>query len=112
MSQTDARAGRSTAAEQAVDRSLAVIRSVRGQPSALLVTAVVTAVYLAAYLVALGHLAPGSGAMELTVVADPLSRSVERVSLLSFEPVALLELGAVSLQVAPVKWFSGWYSAC
>lgn len=60
-------------------------------------------VYLAAYLFALGHLNPGSGKFDLLVVSDPLARSLERVSLLSFEPIALVELGIVTLQVAPVN---------
>jgi hypothetical protein len=71
--------------------------------SGSLVAGGVTVVYLAAYLVALGQLSTGTGTIGLVVVADPLSRTFERVSLLSFEAIALVDLGFVSLQVAPVN---------
>lgn len=103
MSQTDVRQGHRSVLERSVDQSAAVFQSLVGYPSALLVTGLVTVLYLAVYLVALGHLNPGSGAIGLTVVADPFARSLQRVSMLTFEPVALLELGVASLQVAPAN---------
>lgn len=59
--------------------------------------------YLAAYLVALGHLTAGRGEFGLLVVSDPISRTFERVSLLTFESIALVDLGVVSIQVAPLN---------
>lgn len=70
---------------------------------ARVVTIGVTVVYLAAYLYALGHLRLGDGGVDLLVVADPLSRMVQRVSILSFEPIARVELVVVDLLVAPVN---------
>jgi hypothetical protein len=63
--------------------------------------------YLLAYLWAIGHLRPGVGAVELLVVADPLSRMVQTLGFLSFEPVARVDLWVVRLLVAPVNLLFG-----
>ena len=57
----------------------------------------VTLGYLLFYLYAIGHLAPGSGQVELFVVDRPLDRLFDRsFGTFSFEPVARFELGAVT----------------
>jgi len=66
-----------------------------------LVFGLVTLGYLLTYLVAVGDLAPGRGEVGVTVVADPLSRALERTGVTTFEPVVLVDLGAVRYLFAP-----------
>ncbi|MWG35768.1 hypothetical protein [Halomarina oriensis] len=63
---------------------------------------VVTAAYLLAYLVVVGHLGPGDGTWGVTVVSDPLSRALRPRGAFRFEPVAGLAAGPVRLLVAPL----------
>lgn len=61
------------------------------------VFAAVATVYLVLYLWAIGHLAPGLGGYELTVVADPLGRFLQpELGPYNFTPVARLSVGPVT----------------
>lgn len=59
--------------------------------------------YLLTYLFAVGDLRPGSGDVGLLVVDDPLARALEPVGTLSFEPIALVELGKATLLFSPLN---------
>lgn len=72
-----------------------------------LVFAAVTAAYLSAYLFAVGYLAVGDVGVGIVVVDAPLSRLFERVGTLSFEPVAKLDLWAVTLLFSPLDTLIG-----
>lgn len=64
---------------------------------ATLVFGGVTLAYLVVYLWAIGHLSPGLGGYDVSVVSDPLSKFVEpALGPLSFRPVASVSLGPVT----------------
>lgn len=74
-----------------------------GRRDGLTVLGVVAVGYLLAYLVAIGHLAAGTGDVGLLVVDEPVTRAVQPVGTLQYEPVARLDLGAVRLLVSPLN---------
>ena len=59
--------------------------------------------YLLVYLVGLGHLGLGPSGLELSVVADPLSRAVRLRGPFQWEPVALVVAGPVELLLSPLN---------
>lgn len=63
--------------------------------------------YLLAYLVGLGHLGLGPSGLELSVVADPLSRVFRLRGPFQWEPVALVVAGPVELLVSPLNVLLG-----
>jgi hypothetical protein len=64
---------------------------------AQVVLAAVTVGYFVVYLWAIGHLAPGLGGYDVTLVADPLSRLFEpALGPLSFTPVATVDIGPLT----------------
>ena len=68
------------------------------------VTAAVAGVgYLLVYLVGLGHLGLGPSGLELSVVADPLTRALQLRGPFQWEPVALVVAGPVELLVSPLN---------
>lgn len=103
MNESETRTATTRLLRRTASQTRAGVRLALSTPSGRLVAAGVAVGYLAAYLVALGHLSAGSGRPELVVVADPVARAFERVSLLSFEPVALLDVGMLAIQFAPVN---------
>lgn len=79
------------------------VRAAWRRPDARAVLVAVGGLYLLAYLYAVGHLRPGPGGFDVLVVRDPLSRAFQSVGFLSFEPVAALTLGPVTLLVSPLN---------
>lgn len=78
-----------------------------GRRDGLALTVGVGVGYLLVYLFAIGHLVPGVGSVDLVVVAEPLERALTRESYLLFEPVALVDLGAVRFLFSPVNVLLG-----
>lgn len=84
-----------------VRRTKIVIATALAARGPRLVFAASTLLYLAVYLYAIGHLRPGLGGFELTVVADPLGTFLQpELGPLSFRPIASLRLGPVTLLVS------------
>lgn len=75
------------------------------QRDALAVSVLLAAAYLAIYLVALGDLSVRTGLpVEVgTVVADPVSRMLERTGPFAWEAVALVDLGVARWLVSPLN---------
>jgi hypothetical protein len=75
------------------------------QRDALAVSVLLAAAYLAVYLVALGDLAVRTGlpVEVVTVVADPVSRMLERTGPFAWEAVALVDLGIARWLVSPLN---------
>lgn len=90
-------------AGRTVTRTRLALRATLRRRDAGLVFVGVTVGYLFAYLYAIGDLAGGSGAVGYFLVDDPLARALEPTGTLSFEPVALLELGPMALLFSPVN---------
>lgn len=67
----------------------------------------VTVGYLVAYLVGTRSLVSGTGEFGIRVAAQPLSLVFRRNGIASFEPIALLELGALRLLVSPPELLIG-----
>jgi hypothetical protein len=88
-------------ARGAVTRTGLAVRAAWVRRDARAVLAAVTVAYFAAYLYAIGHLRPGPGGFDILVVADPLSRLTRSLGFLSFEPVARVNAGPLTLLVAP-----------
>jgi hypothetical protein len=103
MSSDEHRTGASVA--MALRRTLGRTRFAVGlvfrRRSAVGVFGLTTLAYLLVYLAAIGQLAPGLGGFDVTVVADPLA-TLFRPALgpLTFEPVASVGLGPVTLLVS------------
>ncbi|WP_440990925.1 hypothetical protein [Haloarchaeobius baliensis] len=83
-------------------RSLALLVRRR---DALAVASLLAVAYLVVYLVAVGDLTVRSGlpVEVVTVVADPLSRMLERTGPFAWEPVALVDLGVARWLVSPLN---------
>jgi len=83
-------------------RSLALLVRRR---DALAVASLLAVAYLVVYLVAVGDLTFRSGlpVEVVTVVADPLSRMLERTGPFAWEPVALVDLGVARWLVSPLN---------
>jgi len=79
------------------------LRIVLGRRDGRAILAGVSAGYLLVYLYAIGHLGAGIDGVELFVVSDPLGTAFVRRSAFSFEPIARLVLGPVTLLLAPVN---------
>jgi hypothetical protein len=92
---------------ETVSRTGFAVRATLRRRDAGLVFAGVTVGYLLAYLVAIGHLRPGDGDVDLLVVADPLTRMFRPRGTLSWEPVALLDVGVAGLLVSPLNVLLG-----
>jgi len=67
--------------------------------------------YLLLYTVGIGHLGLGPWGFELSVVADPLARTLEPVGPFQWEPIGLLVVGPVELLVAPLNVLLGTFLA-
>jgi hypothetical protein len=81
----------------AVSRTLAATTEVLRRRDAALVVVVTAAAYLLAYLYALGHLAPGVGGFEVTVVSGALGKFFQpELGPLSFTPVVRVSAGPVT----------------
>lgn len=87
----------------AVDRTLAGLRLAVADRRSRWLGVTAGLVYLALYLVALGHLSVGDGSFGLLIIDDPLSRLLVSRGGLSFGTVATVDLGVLSLLVAPVN---------
>lgn len=85
-------------------RTLRRTRRVVGLPlrrrDGALVFAVVSALCLGAYLIAIGRLVPGRGAVGLLVVED-LSIALHSTGTFTFEPIARFDLGVLSVLFSP-----------
>ena len=83
--------------EGAVSRTLAATTEVLRRRDATLVVAGTAAGYLLIYLYALGHLAPGIGGFDVTVVSGALKKFFQpELGPLSFTPVARVSVGPVT----------------
>lgn len=81
----------------AVSRTLAATAVVLRRRDSTLVVAATAAGYLLVYLYALGHLAPGLGGFDVTVVSGALGKFFEpQLGPLSFTPVARVTAGPVT----------------
>lgn len=84
-------------ARVAFTRTRAATAATLRRRDAAAVFAGVTAAYLALYLWAVGHVAPGLGGFEVTVVADPLAKFLRpELGPYTFTPVARITLGPVT----------------
>ncbi|WP_251328570.1 hypothetical protein [Haloplanus pelagicus] len=81
----------------AVSRTIAAATEVFHRPDATLVAAGTAAGYLLIYLYALGHLAPGIGGFDVTVVSGALGKFFQpELGPFSFTPVARVSVGPVT----------------
>lgn len=79
-------------------RALAVALDRRGGRA---VFAGVALAYLVAYLVSMRDIGLGHGEFDVTVVADPLSRALVRTGTVTFEPIAVVDLGPITYLASP-----------
>jgi len=91
------------AVRSSVARTVAALRVVVGRRDGRAILAGVTGAYLLGYLVAIGHLGTGFGGVDVLVVADPAERLFRQRSPFSFEPIARVALGPVTLLLAPLN---------
>jgi hypothetical protein len=83
--------------EEALSRTLAATAAVLRRRDAALVVVGVTTGYLLVYLYALGHLAPGLGGFDVTVVPGALAKLFRpELGPFSFTPVARVSAGPVT----------------
>jgi hypothetical protein len=81
----------------AVSRTIAAAKAVFRRPDATLVVVGTAAGYLVIYLYALGHLAPGIGGFDVTVVSGALEKFFQpELGPFSFTPVARVSVGPVT----------------
>jgi hypothetical protein len=81
----------------AVSRTIAAVAAVVYRPDATLVVVGTAVAYLLIYLYALGHLAPGIGGVDVTVVSGALEKFVQpELGPFSFTPVARVSVGPVT----------------
>lgn len=86
-----------SAGEALLSRTGFAVRSAMDRTDAQAVFAATTVVYLLGYLWGIGHLAPGTGGFELTVVADVAGRFFQpSLGAFSFEPVAVISAGPLT----------------
>lgn len=95
--------GRLGSARSVVGRTALALRAVAGRRDGRAILMGAAAGYLLAYLLAVGHLGTGFGDVGVYVVADPLAALFSQRAPFSFEPVARLALGPVTLLLAPVN---------
>lgn len=88
-------------------RTAFAVRTALGRGGSRAAFALAAVGYLLGYLVAVGHLGPGTGRWDLFVVDDPLSRAMRSTGPLAYEPVALVGLGPLSLLLSPVNLLVG-----
>lgn len=87
------------AAIETVRRTALAVRTTVGHRRARTVTGVSVVTYLLVYLYAIGKLRPGDGRFDVVIAADPLDRLFHQTfGTFTYEPVALLRLGAVTYQ--------------
>lgn len=73
------------------------VRTALGRPGARAVFLATTAGYLLVYLYTIGHLAPGTGGVGVTVVPKAAGRFLQpTLNAFSFEPVAVVMLGPLT----------------
>jgi hypothetical protein len=81
----------------AVSRTIAAVAAVVYRPDATLIVVGTAVAYLLIYLYALGHLAPGIGGVDVTVVSGALEKFVQpELGPFSFTPVARVSVGPVT----------------
>ena len=81
----------------AVSRTIAAVTALFDRRDATLVVVGTTVGYVLVYLYALGHLAPGLGGFDVTVVAGALGKFFQpELGPFSFTPVARVSLGPVT----------------
>ena len=81
----------------AVSRTIAAATEVFRRPDATLVVVGTSVGYLLIYLYALGHLAPGLGGVDVTIVSGALEKFFQpELGPLSFTPVARVSVGPVT----------------
>lgn len=90
-----------------VHRTRLASRATLRRRDSLLVFGAITVGYLLAYLFAIGHLGGGDGSVGVLVVDAPLARSFQSVGAFTFEAVARVDLGPVSLLVSPLNVLIG-----
>lgn len=95
-----------TRATRPLGRTQRAIAALLRRRDAALVFGVVAAGYLVAYLIAIGRLVPGRGDVGALVVSD-LSIAFRRTGAFSFEPIARLDLGALTLLFSPLDTLLG-----
>lgn len=88
---------------ETVARTGTAVRLAVGRRDAGLVVAATTLGYLLLYLVATRTLLPGTGRVGLLVTDRPLELLLRRNGLVSFEPLARVDLGVATLLVSPVE---------
>lgn len=84
-------------------RTRAAVSLALGRRDGLTVTVGTALAYLILYLIATRSLVSGGGELGLIVAQDPLSLLFRRTGFMSFEPIALLDLGIARLLVAPIE---------
>lgn len=81
----------------AASRTLKAVRLVHRRRDALLVTAGTAGVYLVVYLYAVGHLAPGIGGYDVTIISGALGKFLQpELGPFLFTPVARVSVGPVT----------------
>lgn len=91
----------------AVIRTRLAIGSLFRRRDAALVFAGVSMLYVALYLVAIGRLVPGGGEVGLLLVED-LSIAFRSTGTFTFEPIARIDLGPLTLLFSPLDTLFGF----
>lgn len=86
-------------------RTYAAVRLVLGRRDGRVVTVAATLAYLILYLIATRSLVSGGGGLEIRIAEKPISLLFRRTGFMTFEPIALIDLGIARLLVAPVELF-------
>jgi hypothetical protein len=94
-------------ARDTVARTRFAVRTALGRTDGRLVFGGVALGYLLTYLWAIQDLLPGGFGQGIVVVSDPLAVAFRRTAALSFEAVALIDLGVVSYEFSPVNLLIG-----
>lgn len=93
-------------ATRTLRRTRTVVSTLLGRRDATLVLAGVSVCYLALYLIAIGRLVPGGGDIGVLVV-DDLSMALRSTGTFTFEPIARIDLGVLSLLFSPLDTLLG-----
>lgn len=86
-----------------LDTAKTVETLLRGSDTRLVVSGIALG-YFVLYSTVVGQLTPGTGAVDLFVVSDPVARAFQQTGTLAYEPIARIDLVAVSYLFSPLNF--------